>query len=494
MNSLFQGTSLKAKIFNGMVWSFLGTVVSKVFMIAIYVLIARIITIEEYGQLGIVRNSILTFSALSVASFGITATKYLAKFKDSDLEKSRKILTITRVLVLVFSLLISFSTYFFSKQIAFHMLNDIHMSIYVEISSVTIFYTALNGYQIGALEGLEKFKEASIVSIINGLLAFPILLIGVKYWQIEGVVYGLALISFFTWLVSYHYLSKALNQFSLQLVFKGLQDELNILYKFSLPAFLNGLMVTPVFFLLNMLLAHQPDGYIQLGIFSAVFYFVIISRTLNQTVGRVIYPYAMKQFNANNGRFEYLNILSPLILGILINLPIILFPEIFGSLFGTKYEGDSFEISLLFLALSNIFVAQMQGIARNFAAADMMWWNVFNNFLWAVAVILLALIFVKNGTIGISMSLALAYLLNIVIFIPFYLKRKLVPKGLLFSLPNLIIWLLILSSPLIYITIKNILVKLLILIVILSILSFLFYVIWKNFNDNQKTRERSQEI
>lgn len=480
IGSLFKGESIQAKISKGIAWTFLGTLISKVLLLLVFIVIAHMLSIVEYGQLGIIRNSILTFSMLSFATFGITATRYIAIYKDKDLIKTNKVLTITRILVLIVSFAITFFIFYSAEQIAHYMLNDITMTVYVKISSMTILFTALNGYQNGALAGLEKFKEISFINMVYGALTFPILLFGAYYWRVEGVIYGLALVSFFTWAVSFYYLKKALHESSIEFVFDGLKDELKVLYKFSLPVFLSGLLATPVFYLLNAMLAHQPEGYIQLGIFSAAFYFTIISRTANVIIGNVLYPYAMKQFGSENSRFEYVNILGPFIIGVMINLPIVIFPEVLVMMFGEKYSGEDFEISALLLALSAILVTSTQGIGRNFAAGNMMWWNVFTNLSFAVILSIAILFLAEYGSVGVSLSLVFAYLVNIMIFTPIYIKKGLVPRNLFTSLSNLFIWVLIFISPLIYLMIDTIVIKLIIVLLVFISIGSLFYKIWSD--------------
>ena len=107
IKSLFYGDSIQAKISKGIAWTFFGTMISKVFLLIVFIIIARIITVEEYGQVGILRNAILTFSMLSLASFGITVTRYMAIYKDKDLKKTNRILTLTRSLVTIISFFIA---------------------------------------------------------------------------------------------------------------------------------------------------------------------------------------------------------------------------------------------------------------------------------------------------------------------------------------------------------------------------------------------------
>ncbi len=445
LNTLFAQNTLQSKIAKGIAWSFLGTMISKVMMILIFVIVARIVTVEQYGEIGILRNAILTFSMIALASFGITATRYISIYIEEDLEKTNKILTLTRISVLILSILITFLMYFFSFEISKFILNNENLEKYVKYISFAILFTSLNGYQNGALAGLEKFKEISYINIINGICSFPIIIVGAIYGDVQGVIIGLVISNFILWLSSYYYLQKALRDSNIKLDF-NFKEEFKILLKFSLPTFISGLMLTPTFFIINSMLAHRENGYIQLGIFSAAFFFANLSKTLIQILGQVLYPYAMKEFGKENKQFEYINNILPWITGILVNLPLIIFPEIFSLLFGEKYMNEDFYLSLILIALSNIIIAHRQGISRNFAAANLMWWSVLSNLVWSLSTIFFSYFFIDKGSVGLALGLFLGYFINTLIFIPLYTKMKLINKELLFNSQILLIWLIILIS------------------------------------------------
>lgn len=472
LSLLFAGETLQAKISRGVAWSFLGTMISKIFMLVVFIIIARMLTVEEYGEVGILRNAILTFSIIGLAGFGVTATRYIAKFKDTNKEKTSNILALTRLSSIIFGSLVSFLIFVFADQIAFHILNNTDLSSKLQYLSIAIFFTSINGYQNGALAGFEKFKEISFINIFNGFLSFPILLIGTYYWGVDGIVYSLVLVSILIWGFSFYFLEKTLKSENIKLYLNRYNNELNILYKFSLPTFLSGLMFTPTFFILNSILAHNENGYVQLGIFSAVFFFFTLSQSLIQILGQVLYPYAIKEFEKDNKSFVFINLILPWILGLIINLPLIVFPEIFSMLFGKSYMNESFYLSLIFIGFSNILTAFGQGIGRNFAAANLMWWSTLSNLIWSILSIYFAYILSSYGSVGISSAILIAYLINFILFIPFYIKHNLISRELLFNNFFIYIWLIIIIIILLPIYLESLIV---IKIVFFFIVSYIIY-------------------
>jgi len=480
---LFYGNSLKLKIFKGIFWSFLGTFISKGLMLIAFIIIARIISIEEYGQISIIRNTITTFAVFGVMSFGVTATKYLAIYKKNNLIRAERILTFTRGFVIVFSVLISTYIFIFSDYISENMLNNKLLSYDLKLSSFIIFFTSLNAYQNGLLAGLEEFKKISFINILNGLLTFPILIISAYYYQVHGIVIGLFIVSFSIWIMSAYYVKQSLIKNSLKYRFDSFYKEFKIIKDFTLPSFLSGLSIAPAILIVNSTLAHQENGYYQLGIFNAAYFLSIITSTLNGVIGQVVYPYAMQQFKKENKSFEYFNIISPWIIGIILNLPLIIFPEIVAIAFGSKYATVDFKHTIILVALFSIIIAHRQGIARNFAAANLMWWSVIGNIFWAIILISSTMFFVKMGSIGLGISFFIAYFLNTILFLPFYIKKELIDKRLLISKYALFIWINIFTSIFLYFYVQSLVLKLFIFLAIIGIISYLFLLLWREYND-----------
>lgn len=63
-----------------------------------------------------------------------------------------------------------------------------------------------------------------------------------------------------------------------------------------------------------------------------------------------------------------------------------------------------------------------------------------SNFLWAL-ILISAMFYLRSfGPAGFTAALAVAYALNTVLFVPFYLKRGLIRPGLLLSRETLLVW------------------------------------------------------
>lgn len=476
-NSLINRKGTSGKVLKGVLWAFLGTITSKGLLFLSFIIIAHYLTKEDYGKLGIVRSTIMTLSLFSVASFGVTATKYLAIYRQSDKEKAMRILSMTRVTVFILSFIMSFLIFIFSSSIATYLFKDASLILAVQLSSIGVFFTAMNGLQTGILAGLEKFKYISFISISNGILSFILLLFSTIYFGLYGAIYALVSIQVFLWLESLFYLNKSFKEEDLSFKITNFREELSIVKEFTIPSFIAGIIIPPVLYLCDLFIINIPNGYAQLGIYKAAFNFSIITLTLNGVIGQVLYPFIMKNVKEQSRNLEFFNQAIPFLIGVLLNLPFILLPELFAKVFGEQYNNQPMYISIVFVSLATIIIAQKQGISRNFASKNYMWWSFTGNLIWGITSMISVYYLAGYGAVGISISLFIAYLLNTIIFVPFYINRKLIEKRDLFNKYTLWIWLIVfISSASLHINIT--LVSKLLLSLFIMIIVLVISVIW----------------
>jgi O-antigen/teichoic acid export membrane protein len=69
------------------------------------IILARTLGIIEYGEFGLIRNSIATIGVLTSFGLGLTTTKYISEYKAKYPEKVGSILSMTISLIIFISLI-----------------------------------------------------------------------------------------------------------------------------------------------------------------------------------------------------------------------------------------------------------------------------------------------------------------------------------------------------------------------------------------------------
>ena len=167
-------------------------------------------------------------------------------------------------------------------------------------------------------------------------------------------------------------------------------------------------------------------------------------------------------------KLSTVNILSTWILGVIVAIPLLCFPEIAQLVFGSDYATRSFQVTFSLVVFCTSIMTFKAGLARVLVANSLLWWGFFSNTLWAAILIGSSVFLVHWGAPGLAASLTIAYILNTLILLPLYYSRNLVPKGTLLSLDSGLIWLILVG--LVYMNISEVMLVYRIVVFVLCML------------------------
>lgn len=442
------------RLAKGTFWSMAGAVISRGLMLVAFVCVARMLGKAGFGELGIIRSTVGMFGVFAGFGLGLTATKHVAEFRNSDPVRAGHIISLSWLVAMVTGGLMALGLFIFAPWLAEHTINAPHLAGVLRIGALILFINALNGAQTGALSGFEAFKTIAHVNLFVGLISFPILIGGAYFGGLTGAVWALAINLGVNWLLNHLALRKEARRYNVPLVFRDCSREMSVLWRFSLPAVLAGSMVGPVRWACNALLVNRPDGYGEMGIFSAA---LVFQNMLLFASGMLNAPLLSMVSNAGaniSDKLGTVNILSSWILGVVFAIPLLCFPEIGQILFGTDFDTRSFTVTFSLVVFCSSVVTFKTGLARVLAANNLLWWGFLSNAFWSIILICSAVFFVRWGSIGLAISLVIAYILQTVILFPLYYSRNLIPKGTLLSLESAIIWLTLVG--LVFLNIANV--------------------------------------
>jgi O-antigen/teichoic acid export membrane protein len=247
---------------------------------------------------------------------------------------------------------------------------------------------------------------------------------------------------------------------------------------------LSQVMVGPVVWIANVIIINNPGGYAQLGLFNAANQWKSVLNFLPVVIGGVLLPLVSANINKENKALETVNVFASWIVVIIIALPLISFPEIIAFFYGQDYSSIIFLQSISLMMLVSCITSYKEGIGRKLIAKNLMWWGFLSNMIWGILFIVFVMLFKNLGSLGLSLSYFISYAVNTVIFVPFYLSRKVVPANLLISLEVFLIWLVLVIETIMTLLNVNILIRLISLIISIIILISSFYRIW---NSNLKS-------
>lgn len=421
-------------------WSFLGSAISKGLLFVAWLMVAKILGKEGNGEVGIVRSTINVFVIFVGSGIALTTTKFIPELLEKNKERVGKIISLTLTVSTLIGFILSLLLFIGASFIANHILSAPDLLVTLQISSFLLFLSALSSLLSGCLRGFKDFKSLMVINFFYGISLLGLLYFGTIEYGVEGTFAGFTISTLILVIFGVFYLRKNLVQKEIALSF-NFKGEYPILRQFTLPAILTGIMVMPFKWGIDTIMVNHQNGFKELGLFTALILFQNLVMMVTTTLDAPLITIMVKE--KINKKIERLNLIIPWAIGIFMVLPVFFFPNIYGVLLGKEYMEDANYKGTLFLILiTTTIMLYKQGIARIMIVNNLMWLSFLSNLIWGI--ILLSVFYFTKIKDAESMAFAyfIAYIVNTVIIIPIYVKRKIIPLSLIKSKLSILIWII----------------------------------------------------
>lgn len=380
------------------------------------IVVARILLKQVFGEYAMIQNTLLTFAVLSQLATGYTASKYIAEYRSKDPGRAGRIMGMC-ALVSAFTSAIGALVIFFSAPwLSGSVLEAPYLATALMIGAGFLFFSSINGYQLGALAGLEAFGSLARAGIASGIAAIITISLGAWWGGLNGAIIGLSASAFIRCVIHNSWLRLESKDHGIKPRYKeSLKKEKAIIYKFALPAAISGYYTMPMIWLANSFLVRQPGGYGEMALFSAannLRLLVLFLPNVMNSVGLSVLNNEMAKEDVNRYNRVFR---SNVIYVFIITLGSVIIIGIFGrpilQLFGKDFGAGHFLLWLLLLA--SIFESLSIVLYQYIQSQAKIWLSFFtiniprDTFLAAAAFFLVRL----NGGVG----LASAYLCSTVL-------------------------------------------------------------------------------
>jgi len=434
-----EASELGYRLARGVFWSLAGTAIARGITFLGFVLVARMLGTEAYGELGVVRGTVGMFGVLAGFGLALTASKHIAQYRGTEPTRAGRMMALSASVALATGAVATAGMWACAPWLAEHLLAAPHLAKMLRVGSLILLLSAVNGAQIGALTGFEAFKTMAVVNTLVAVISLPMLLVGARVGGVDGVIWALVLNLVVGWLLNHLALRREAARAGVPLLLVGSLRDWPVLWSFSLPAVLSSALVCPVTWACSVLLVNQPQGYREMGIYGAASLFQVALAFFGTTVGAPLLP-IMATTKKEDSRLAYGNILLSWAVGAIPAAVLLAFPEImalaFGPSFAINHAGRVFVIVMLATCVS----AYKRGLSRVLATENLLWWSVPSCALWAVICLTGAYLLRDWGATGLATAYAAAGILNTVVLWPLCSRRNIVPRRLLISREAGAVW------------------------------------------------------
>lgn len=412
IKDISMSNGLKARFLRGSAWSVFGTGLSKAMMLVSFVIVARVIGKESYGELGIIRSTLNMFTLLAGMGLGNTLSKYIAEYRNTKPQFAYDIYLMSNRLGVGFALVVCIVLLFLAPNIANVSLKAPHLTDAVRWGAIVLFFTALNGIQSGSLSGFEQFAPMAKNNVIYGFVELVLLVLMSYLWNVEGCVIALGLSRLFLYILNKYYITKLLH--TVPHVHQPLnRNTYSVLWKFSLPSLGASLLYIPVLWWSKTFLVSHA-GYGDMAILDVADQWSTIALFIPGILAQILLPFLSNtRSEGEQKKYNQLiiyNILANAVIAGAIAIVVILFRNVIMSAYGKSFD-DS--VPLCIMMISSVFVSVCHVVGQVIASQGKMWIGFGFNALWCGWMVLFTYKFISMGAMGIALATLLSYVLHL---------------------------------------------------------------------------------
>jgi len=312
-------------------------------------------------------------------------------------------------------LFISGAVYLYSDLIAMQIAAP-QLTYEIKISSFILFFSSINGIQTGILNGLQRFREVSIINAFAGVVSAILLILSAIYGNLDTVVFAFGANFIVLFLLNYFVLKKYFyNVFKINIFNLSNFKEIEVLWKFSLPAIFAGMMIGPITWACNYLLVNTPNGYAEMANFDIANQWRTTILFIPAAISQIALPLLASSINdkqSYNIVFRK-NLKINFFIGLFFSIVLLLITPFIVKLYGQAYNGAFYPMIIMFI--TTVFISVNNVIGQVIASQGRMWLGFMVNFLWGIVLLFLSYVFINYyllGAIGISLAYLISYIFH----------------------------------------------------------------------------------
>ncbi|PRY88381.1 oligosaccharide flippase family protein [Mongoliibacter ruber] len=410
------------RLASGSFWNAILNFFSKGFSFLGTIIIIRLIGREAFGEFGLLNTTISMFGMFTAFSISQTATKYIAQYRNSDKEKASRIIGISFLFSGLVGSLVFLVVVFFAKSLAIHSLGAPHLQSSLQLMALGVLFGSLNGVQNGIIYGLEAFKVNTYLGIFLGFVLTLIKVLLTYYFGFFGAVVGMTLEPVITYVITFKITKNLMFKEGLTVRFKGSLQEASILFTYSLPTILSGLLLIPTQWYVMTLLARENNGFFELAGYNAslqwfnvlIFVPYIVMAAFLPVFSDLIQQEKLSQVN------RVVKNTVVLILGIFVPLSAVFlfFGDKIALIYGSEFGGVGYLLALSIIAM---IPQSLLLIFSNLAAAmNHLWFSFSAQLTWSVVLLSFSYLWLGFGAEGLLYARLLAFSVQLLVFLMYY--------------------------------------------------------------------------
>jgi O-antigen/teichoic acid export membrane protein len=388
----------------GAMWSLVGTVSSQAIALFATVLLARVLGQQGFGELSIVRMTVLMVSSFVGGGLAIAATKHVADFRERHPDRAGAVIGLLLSVAIILSSLGAVALLAMSTWLAETVLHAAYLGSALKIGSVMLITSTVSGVQNGALQGNAAFRSVAWIGGVEALITSALGITGALAMGVDGAMLGLAGGAFLTIVARQYLLHRLLGQQRISVTYKDWRENVKLLGTVAVPSMLLSGVIQPAEWLGRVLIARGPDGFNQVAIFSAAQSLATVTQLGPAQIATASLP-VMAQLQSIGATSTFRMTLMRttgvvLLCGLLVGSVIAVASKPLMGLYGESFADSSGVLIVLAVTYGVAVVTMVWGTAL--IAHGRTWSQLLQKCFWAVTMVGAAYLLADKGAQGLA--------------------------------------------------------------------------------------------
>lgn len=370
-------------------------------------LMAKILGTMNFGVVGSAQSASSMFLTMACMGLGMASTKHLAE--ENDPAKAGEIIAMTSVVTLLSGALFALLLAGLSDTIASQLLHKEDLGNAIIGQCPLLFFSAVNGGQIGVLLGFREYRASAVLAFSNAFLVAVLGCLGAQLHEAQGALLGMGAGQMVTAWLYRRAIRRACRDRGIKVAWSRWRRQTRILTRYALPGIAGGMIGTTTTWVGSALLVRQQDGLIQMGILNAADQWRLLVLALPTVLGSVVFP-SLSRLKAYDpdGFIKLLqfNILLNAGIGCVVVVLAALTGDSVMSMLGPGYR-DSGDVVVVMTAAATV-VSLVNLVSRAAASVGRMRDYLLFDIVWSAAYLVFSVLLVgirQEGALGLAKAL-----------------------------------------------------------------------------------------
>jgi O-antigen/teichoic acid export membrane protein len=375
---------------------------------------ARTLGRETFGHFSFLMSTVTTAAAFAGFGLGLTATRYVARYREEDPQVAASFIRFVTAISAGLSGLAGTLMLMAAPHMASDVFHRSQLTPSVRLAAVSVFCLTVNGVQTGVLSGFERFRSVASVNAVRGASTLLATVALVPAWELEGAVAAVGLGGVLACILSVLQIASAKKAYAVPTRAPFDWRHAKLLWSFSLPAVLAGIVVSPVTWLASLWLARAPNGYAELGLFGAANQWRSALALIPTTLMQPLLPVLTSLTRASRKSFGLLVLLSIALNGVAaagVGVVLVCAVPLISTLYGRSFTG--LNDVMIPLMIAGVISCAAAPVGHALASEEKVWIGVGLNTIWGGCLLGVAAFTVADaGAQGLAYSFLAANILH----------------------------------------------------------------------------------